>query len=141
MSRESADARQDELFRLIWDAMVEAAPPDWLRLDLMYMSVGDATELTLWGAWHEPELRSLDVPEPVELALQELRSTMYKPGEGTWFAARFYLTAPRQEFVIFDFDNDPAFENPIDPSEWRRDIALYPRDPQFVQKWLRELLT
>ena len=54
-------AHRDELLRLIWDAMVEVAPPDWLRLDLMYMSVGDATELMLWGAWDEPELgKSID---------------------------------------------------------------------------------
>ncbi|MEV0706703.1 hypothetical protein [Nocardia aurea] len=141
MSRESSDARQEELLRLIWEAMVEAAPPDWLRLDLMCMSVGDATELTLWGAWDEPEIRSLPVPDAVASTLAELRSAMYKPGVGTWFAARFYLTAPRHEFVIFDMDNDPAFENPIDPSEWRRDLARYPRDPQFILTWLRELLT
>jgi len=122
----------------VLEAMSEAAPAGWLRLDLDVTEVGNIGVRNLFGRWPTEE-RLLEIPRPAVEALQELRHFMYEPGSGTWFTARFYLDPPMKPYVVYNFDDIPL-EVEIPTEEWRRELERYPRDPKYILGWLQEKL-
>ncbi|MFD4433830.1 hypothetical protein [Nocardia sp. NPDC058497] len=139
MSLEFDEERADKLSREVCEIMAEAAnPTDWLRIELVYLAVGAVTEKNLFGVWRH-ETRPIEiVPAKIEAPLQELRRMMYSPGAGTWFLTRYYLEPDMTSTVVYDFDYDPKFKTDLNPSEWRRELDQFPRDPQYLPKWLEE---
>ncbi|MFE3545209.1 hypothetical protein ACFXK0_19795 [Nocardia sp. NPDC059177] len=139
MSLEFDEARAEHLSREVCELMAEVArPTDWFRLELVYLTAGNAREINLFGVWSDG-IRKIDTTPPgIEVPLQELRRMMYSPGEGTWFLTRYYVEPDLTRTIIYDFDYDPKFNPEIDSMEWRRELDEFPRGPEFMPSWLEE---
>lgn len=74
--------------------------------------------------------------------VNELRSVMYRPGEGTWFTAEWTLnqdaSGGASVDVAFNYDDEPDWGRPISPSSYAIDLEDFPRDENNVPVWLTE---
>ncbi|MBR8744834.1 hypothetical protein DSY14_24495 [Nocardiopsis sp. MG754419] len=65
---------------------------------------------------------------------------MYKSNEGTWFTWSLKLWAEGKFRSSFDYDNPPPFLIQPGLGEYRREVQLFPRSPEFIPEWLQEKL-
>ncbi|MDE3719889.1 hypothetical protein PWG71_00695 [Nocardiopsis sp. N85] len=123
--------------------------------------IADRTVAAVWGEWHEividhkalvcaassrVEVARADgrewdllLPEVARL-LSRLRTGMYQPGKGTWFAARLTVKRSREIGVHFDHGNHPGFDVEPDPRDFHRDAVRFPRTADHMPDWLLERL-
>ena len=73
-------------------------------------------------------------------SLPPLRSLMYKPGGGTWYSMVITITNEGKADFRFDYEHEPVWLSPVDPSIWAKDQAAFPRDYENQPEWLRERL-
>src|SRR3954454_1627470 len=84
----------NELFKGFTTRMIHSLPAAWDQLFITFRAAGDFVEMpahiitVLGGAleWNPPA--------GTAAFFAELREGMYKPGEGTWFTARYHLIHP-----------------------------------------------
>jgi hypothetical protein len=65
-----------------------------------------------------------------------LRVAMYKPGAGTWYTAVVTVTNEGSADFRYDYNNEPAWTNPIGPDYYARDQEHFPRLPEHQPEWL-----
>src|SRR5690349_18496031 len=68
--------------------------------------------------------------------LGELRTRMYRPGEGTWYTATVVVRATGGTTIDFDDDHEP--ESRFAPVSWLADLDRFPRTPEATPAWLSE---
>nr|WP_052478459.1 hypothetical protein [Kibdelosporangium sp. MJ126-NF4]CEL18250.1 hypothetical protein [Kibdelosporangium sp. MJ126-NF4]CTQ90351.1 hypothetical protein [Kibdelosporangium sp. MJ126-NF4] len=120
-------------------ALVDAAPPGWLRMDLVCRATVDVQDFTLTVLTADGHA-VMDIPdEAVEVVLR-LRSEYYEPGEGTWFSLRFIVDPPTRFRIIHNLGWDPEWQSAVDPQAWTRDLEAFPRDAAHIPPWLRDRL-
>ncbi|MEU8345928.1 hypothetical protein SAMN05443665_102195 [Actinomadura meyerae] len=132
--------RYEELTQRLGMALLQVAPAGWRRIDLRILMLAGVTDLRLSVIMPDGSSPAADPPRECAQIAAELRSMMYRPGEGTWFGMRFMMDPPSAYWVSFNADFDPGWEPPAAPEEWARDLALFPRDDAHVPGWLRERL-
>ncbi|MEH0110213.1 hypothetical protein V6N00_10920 [Tersicoccus sp. MR15.9] len=71
-------------------------------------------------------------------AIGELRQLMYRDGAGTWFSARFTVTAEGKADASYNYDDEPGWDFPPDPQIYATDLQAFPRDDAHVPEWLRQ---
>ncbi len=121
-------------------ALIDVAPQNWKRLDLMCRVTADVQDFTLTALTYDGTEQGMTFPaEVIDLVLQ-IRQAFYEPGEGTWFSMRFKVDAPSQLLTTFNPNWDPEWRSEIPPETWARDLEAFPRDPEHVPAWLREKL-
>ncbi|MFF2085335.1 hypothetical protein ACFVVM_16280 [Nocardia sp. NPDC058176] len=136
------DERTIELLRTVGENLIQLAPPDWQRLDLEYRGTAAVSDYGFWCTLDSGKI--FQIPEPLfaaSRALDQLRDMMYEPGRGTWFLARYNLAENMEYRIVFDYDHDPLWFAPTDIGTWKTDLAIYPRDPQHMPKWLNQILS
>ncbi len=69
---------------------------------------------------------AVDPPRECALIAGELRSMMYRTGEGTWFGMRFMMDPPSAYWISFNGDFDPLWDPPVPPEAWAGDLAVFP---------------
>lgn len=138
--RPTPEQRHDELLQHIGGMLLDVAPDDFRRIDLlvrMTVAVQDATLKVYMPDRGTPEAMP---PEGLIAAFQELRQVLYQPGRGTWFSARCVVNAPARIDITYNFDHDPRFDPPVPAADFARDLEAFPRDEAFVPDWLRAKL-
>jgi len=134
----SEQQRQNELMQQIGEALLDAAPDGWRRIDLvvkMNVAVQDLALTVYLADGSTPEV----VPAgDLTRAFAELRQLLHQPGRGTWFSARLSMNPPGSLNVSYNLDHDPKWFPPIPASYWVRDLEVFPRDEGFIPDWLRE---
>lgn len=117
--------------------LAQGAPQRWRRIDLkvlMTAGITDAALTVVMPGGRTPEVQP--AREIGEIAA-ELRSRLYRPGEGTWFGMRFLMDPPGTYWVSYNTDFDPLWNPPIPAEAYARDLAAFPRDEKHVPGWLR----
>ncbi|WP_026414769.1 hypothetical protein [Actinomadura oligospora] len=123
-------ARYDQLVQWMGTAMSALAPGGWRRVDLRVAMAGGASRAALAVVMADGSVREYQAPREFLGVAAELRSMMYRPGEGTWFGMRFMLEPPGAYRTWFDADLDPG----LGGEAYQRDLAAFPRDWRPV--WL-----
>ncbi|MFC5184025.1 hypothetical protein [Actinomadura harenae] len=123
-------ARYDQLVQWMGTAMSALAPGGWRRVDLRVAMAGGASRAALAVVMADGSVREYQAPREFLGVAAELRSMMYRPGEGTWFGMRFMLEPPGAYRTWFDADLDPG----LGGEAYRRDLAAFPRT--WLPVWL-----
>ena len=80
---------------------------------------------------------SVLVDEAADRYTDELRANMWREDLGTWFSAEFTVTAAGSLHSTFNYDDEPSWDFPIDPSCYVQDLERFPRSAQHIPEWLR----
>jgi hypothetical protein len=114
----------------------------WDELSCMAFVVAGRTQahVSLVGGWPPPLAREPTSPAFRE-ALADLRACTTRAGQGAWFTIRLRVRADGEVDASYDFDTEPHFIPPIEPSGFVRDLEQYPREADQQPAWLRERLS
>lgn len=126
------ETRHEELLQKVKQELIGATPENWRRIDFKILMLAGACEaqVTVLGRNGSGPLVE-PAPELIETAA-ELRSIMYRPGEGTWFGMRFMIDPPGASWVNYNRRFDPLWDPPLPPGEWDRDLTVFPRTDDAV---------
>lgn len=79
-------------------------------------------------------------PFEVSKLLVTLRKVMYRPGAGTWLSVEWHITNHGDSLssrAKFNYDEEPAWWDPIDPAYYGLDLEAFPRTEEATPEWLR----
>jgi hypothetical protein len=138
MPRDSSQWREQS--HEVGNALLDAAPPGWRRIDLVCRLNVDVEDFTLTVLMGDGSQVAVAIPEQVAPAVRQIRTAFHQPGEGTWFSMRYVLDPPTQFHVAYNLDWDPRWEPALDPVGWVRDLEAFPRAPANIRPWLRAKL-
>jgi len=138
MPRDASQWREQS--QEVGNALVDAAPAGWRRIDLVSRVNVDVQDFVLTVLMNDGRQATVPVPDRVVPAVRRMRDAYFVPGEGTWFSMRYLIDAPGSVTTLFNLDWDPHWSPSIDPAGWVRDLDAYPRDPEHIQPWLRARL-
>jgi hypothetical protein len=124
----------------VGNALADAAPPGWRRIDLVSRVNVDVQDFVLTVLMEDGSQAAVAVPDQVAPAVRRMRDAFHQPDDGTWFSMRYLLDAPGRIQTLFNLDWDPHWSPAIDPAGWVRDLDAYPRAPENIQPWLRARL-
>lgn len=134
----------EQALRQVGAILVSLAPAGWRRLDLTIRQAGRVRELALRVIMPDGSTPVADVTpdhhQQIGDLFAQLRHAMYRPGQGTWFSARYTVDPPGSYHVTFNYDFDPHWQPPIPPQAWQEDLQHYPRDEEHTPRWLRDTL-
>ncbi|MFF0609159.1 hypothetical protein ACFYUD_10865 [Nocardia tengchongensis] len=125
-----------EAFGAIGRAIAEGAPDGWQQLRLHYRATIQIDAARMQAVDAAGLVSHIEVPDAAMDCLTELRSTMYQPGKGTWFTARFVLDLSGKYSVDFDYDNEPDFVPQLTAGAYALDQEYFPRDADHTPNWL-----
>lgn len=130
-------ARYDELTTGIAGLLSGAAPRGWRRIDLRGLMTVAVSDLALTVVLEDGSTPAAELPQPVIEMAAELRSTMYRPGHGTWLSMRVLLDPPGSYWTSFNYDYDPLWDPELPDDAYAQDLAAFPRDDEHIPGWLR----
>jgi len=133
----SEQQRHDASLDRIGDALLDAVPDGWRRVDLMVKMSVAVQDLALTVYLADGSTREVVPPDSLLPEFVELRRSIYRPGRGAWFSARLSIDPPGSVRITYNLDHDPGWVPPIPAAHWARDLEMFPRDERFVPDWLR----
>jgi hypothetical protein len=137
--------RQGEIVQKLSGLLRDAVPGNWRRIActencLSMYSQGGILEITN----SDGSTRQAFPPEDFDDLIDELREVMYRPGAGTWFSVTWTLTKSDTGEVAadvsFNYDEEPDWDDPINPGLYGLDLEDFPRDEEHIPDWLRRRL-
>ncbi len=136
-------AASDELARALAD---ELRPGDeamvLLCSALAPVSLEQTRAVCVDGRFDEDGIRfeSLRTPASVSRARKALRAASYREGAGTWFSAKFTVTAAGAFTAEYNYDAEPEWDVPVDSIAYVTDQKHFPRDEEHQPEWLKAKL-
>ena len=136
----SADAEQALVERLA-ALLHQSRDPAWAEVAVEIAFADGFSQFRTWyrtsydGDWR-PTGRYAALSEEFASGFAELRRLMYRPGAGTWFAARLTVSEQGDYRSDYDFDNEPRFDPPVAPEAYVKDLQAFPRDASRVPDWV-----
>ncbi|MQY04451.1 hypothetical protein [Actinomadura macrotermitis] len=128
--------RYDQLIQWTGSVLLDVVAPGWRRIDLKILMTVAAADAALTVITEDGGGSAVPAPQGLLQGAAELRSMMYRPGEGTWFGMRYMMEPPGRYWVTFNPAFDPQWDLPR--SAFAADLAAFPRDDEHVPRWLRE---
>jgi hypothetical protein len=132
--------RHDVLMQRIGNLLLDVAPPDFRRIDLLVRMTVATHDTALTVYRQDRSTPEVLPPEGLNAAFVDLRRLLYRPGRGTWFSARCVVNAPSRIDITYNLDHDPLFFPPVPASDFARDLQAFPRQEAFIPDWLRRKL-
>ncbi|XRQ10847.1 hypothetical protein ACN3XK_08115 [Actinomadura welshii] len=132
--------RYDDLTKGVATLLAGAAPAGWKRIDMRALMTVAVSDIALTVVLADGSSPPMELPRDVIGMLGELRSRMYRPGEGTWLSMRLMMEPPGAYYTSFNNVYDPLWEPGLSAAEWAQDMAAFPRDDEHVPNWLRDRL-
>ncbi|MGO2750329.1 MAG: hypothetical protein ACTIA6_09790 [Pseudoclavibacter sp.] len=83
---------------------------------------------------------SLRTPDSVSDARRALRAASYRDGAGTWFSAKFTVTAAGAFTAEYNYNDEPEWDVPVDSIAYVTDQKHFPRDEEHQPEWLKAKL-
>ena len=83
---------------------------------------------------------SLRTPATVSKAMDSVRAASYREGAGTWFSAKFTVTAAGAFTAEYNYDAEPEWDVPVDSIAYVTDQKHFPRDEEHQPEWLKAKL-
>ena len=80
-------------------------------------------------------------PRQISKLVMKLRRVMYRDGTGTWLSAEWKITNHGDSIssrADFDYDSEPEWFEPIEPTHYALDLEDFPRDEANIPTWLRD---
>lgn len=112
-------------------------PEGWEQATVVYRALGSHSEMLAQIQRVGRRLPSPYTPNPQLAELFErLREGMYKPGQGTWFTARFKLAYPASFDIAYDYDGEPGWVSAPPAGAAEEERRRFPRDAKFLPEWL-----
>lgn len=130
-------ARDDLITEWIGWSLIQSAPADWQRIDLMATMTVEVVDIKFTVIMEDGSTPDVELPEGVHQALADLRQEMYQKDRGTWFSARITIDPPGEHKANFNFDLEPVCTPPIPDKALIRDLDTFPRDREFIPPWLQ----
>jgi hypothetical protein len=133
------DFEVQSLYQRIGQAMIEAAPPDWVRLAMHYRqaaTTGQSKSTVTKSDGSTTWLHGL--PTDMDEAFWELRGALYQEGKGAWYSAEAVVTRDGRITIDVDYDSEPQWFRPVVPLTYVEDLEMFPRDLEHQPEWLRE---
>lgn len=134
------EGRYHQMVQDIGRILLQMTLPRWRRVDLRVLMVAPGHDIALTLIMEDGTTSTLEPPAVVGEIAAELRSRMYRRGEGTWFGMRYTLDPPSDYHVSYNFDFEPVWHSPLRADVFAQDVAVFPRDAEHIPGWLRELL-
>jgi hypothetical protein len=134
------EGRYNQMVQDIGRILLQLTPPGWRRIDLKVLMVAPGHDATLTVIMQDGTTSTPEAPPVIGEIAAELRSRMYRQGEGTWFGMRYTLDPPSDFHVSYNFTFDPQWQPPIRPDVFAQDLAAFPRDEEHIPGWLRDKL-
>lgn len=134
------DHKHDTRVAEICDAIQMAAPPEWDHLTMSALANIESFEIGISA--QTAGGRFAGAMKHISLApyLKKLRDDMYEPTRGAWLSAVFVIHRHRSPETTFNYNEKPDWSPELDPAQWAQDLKAYPRDPQQIPPWLREIV-
>ncbi|WP_068494061.1 hypothetical protein [Pseudoclavibacter helvolus] len=83
---------------------------------------------------------SLRTPASLSPARKALRAASYREGAGTWFSAKFTVTAAGAFTAEYNYNDEPEWDVPVDSIAYVTDQKHFPRDEEHQPEWLKAKL-
>jgi len=124
-----------ELLNEIRKGMIDAAPDEWQRLDLLLTSAGLMIKSGLSVTKSDGSVDKLhEIDGDTLAACDELRESMYQEGSGTWYNADIIVDRSGKIESTFDYER-PPFDGTADLELLTEDQQEYPRDQEHLPDW------
>jgi len=124
-----------ELLNEIRKGMIDAAPDEWQRLDLLLTSAGLMIKSGLSVTKSDGSVDKLhEIDGDTLAACDELRESMYQEGSGTWYNADIIVDRSGKIESTFDYES-PPFDGTADLELLTEDQQEYPRDQEHLPDW------
>ncbi|MFF5987661.1 hypothetical protein [Prauserella flavalba] len=137
MPHPSNDSRTDDAIRRILARIEQEAPEGWRRIVFSVWALAAVVQTEFAVTMADGSTPDVS-PRSLEGEISALREEMYEPDRGTWFSARFVLTAGGRPEVSFNLDEDPAWVPDVPPWVFAHDLTVFPRSEEHVPGWLRQ---
>jgi hypothetical protein len=69
-----------------------------------------------------------------------LRKACYQDGKGTWFGLKLSVAADGEVTARYNYDSEPAWTRPIEPTLYVQEQEKYPRDLEHQPEWFKRRL-
>jgi hypothetical protein len=133
--------RQGELVTEIARAVVGEVDGPWTSIRYEVESLAPYMEHGTFVTRPGGEVEQRFPPDDAVDLTEELRQVMYQPGAGTWFSAVLVVNEDGSADTNFNYDDEPAWPDPVQPVWYVQDLRKFPRDPDAIPDWLRNRLT
>ena len=134
------ESRSDLIDSLV-DVVLHHAPDDWEWAHLEASLITEAWSGLVIVSAPDRQL-SGPITEGKALGiLRRLRHKMYEAGTGTWYSMTLDLSPDKAPFTSFDYDTEPHFDEPPDPTAYLRDLQRYKRRDENLPEWLAALVS
>jgi hypothetical protein len=130
--------QQDALLQDIALVLAHSLPPGWQDCLVVHRAVGAHAETTVRIERLNGPPTDVDWPPVLGDLFARLRAGMYRPGVGTWIAARFRLTHPVKYRVEYSSTGQPEWSAPPPAEAYAEELRRFPRDAEHIPDWLRE---
>lgn len=121
-------------------ALVAAAAPGWIRLDLQARVTVEHDEMVVYAVRTDGSIPASSASSEVRAAVLDLRRMMYAPDIGAWLSLRITVDPPVQLQLNVNYNDDPLWSAPMPGSAYRRDLQAFPRPTELISGWLRARL-
>jgi hypothetical protein len=129
---------QDALLQDIALVLAHSLPPGWQDCRVLHCAVGAHAETTVRIERLNGPPTEVEWPPVLGDLFARLRAGMYRPGVGTWIAARFRLTHPVEYEVEYNSTGQPDWSMPPPAEAYAEELRRFPRDAEHIPDWLRE---
>ena len=109
---DASELDPSELYQVVGQHLLDAAPADWVEAGAIYRSVGKFSECKFFAILKDGKKKALDVEDDVFFALDQLHDLFAQPGTGAWFTATGRLDREGRISFDFDYDNEPQRNHP-----------------------------
>lgn len=88
----------------------------------------------------EGPFRSVRIPSELSAGLGRLRTASSRTSTGTWFSVRITVNADGSATAVYNHDEEPEWDVPVDPIVYVTDQEKFPRDESHQPEWLKQRL-
>ncbi|RSN43871.1 hypothetical protein [Actinomadura sp. WAC 06369] len=132
---------QQEALTEVGKLLLSTAPANWSEIRYSIHALACFAKSLIEAKLETGENIRLRPPMSMGTRMLELRTAMYRPGQGTWFSANYVITKPSDYTVDFDYDSEPnfspdAFHFEPTPETYVEDLGFFPRDEEHIPDWL-----
>lgn len=122
----------------LWGFLTQS-PAEFTSLQYSCRHLGRMSQATLLGIRNDGSEGWNGLPRTnyeFGKAVDELRASIYRSGQGTWFSAMISVSRQGGVSMKFDHDNEPDFGREVPAHLFVTDQENFPRDAEHIPDWL-----
>ena len=135
---EASGATPPDMIQIIGRELVGLAPEGWVTGTAVFMRVGNTAQLQVLAFDAQGGVLGGSPSRTMSQAFNTLREMLAQPGKGAFLTATYNLRADGELSVDFNYDDEPAFGAPTDPSHYVEELQQHPRRPEAIPTWWQE---